>query len=119
MFLNFMLPDLFSYYSPVLKLITAMESIGDITCKYKVVFYYETCKLDLISLSEALSALVLSMIFFIRTLKMILIISTNVCLLVACMKKSSAQQSPKLSKLEANQLFLSGKTTTLHKKRSM
>lgn len=84
-----MFPDLCSCYSPVLKLITAMESIGDITCKYKVAFYYETCKLDLISLSEALNALVFAMTLFIRTLKMMLIISTNVCLLVARMKNSA------------------------------
>lgn len=41
MFLYFMLPDLFSCYSPVLRLVSAMESIGDITSKYKVAFYYE------------------------------------------------------------------------------
>lgn len=81
MFLCFMLPVLFYHYSPVLKLITEMESIGDITCNYKVALYYETCKLDLISLSEALSAL--AMTVYIRTLKMILIISANVCLLEA------------------------------------
>lgn len=83
MFLCFMLPVLFYHYSPVLKLITEMESIGDITCNYKVALYYETCKLDLISLSEALSTLALAMTLYIRTLKMILIISANVCLLEA------------------------------------
>lgn len=83
LFLCFMLPVLFYHYSPVLKLITEMESIGDITCNYKVALYYETCKLDLISLSEALSTLALAMTLYIRTLKMILIISANVCLLEA------------------------------------
>lgn len=83
MFLCFMSPVLFYHYSPVLKLITEMESIGDITCNYKVALYYETCKLDLISLSEALSTLALAMTLYIRTLKMILIISANVCLLEA------------------------------------
>lgn len=53
MFLYFLLPDLFSCYYvscclisvPVLKPVTAMAGIGDITRKYKVAFYYELVSL--------------------------------------------------------------------------
>lgn len=95
----------------MLKVITERIGIGDIPCKDKVAFQYETSQLDLISLSEILCTLVLAMSFLIRTSKMILIISVNVCPLEAQVK-NSAQQSPKLSKLVSNQIFLSRKTTT-------